>query len=367
MSETYGVPGEIGKITLARRSSVPLERRFRVWLRRVGHFARSFPLARARSLRLAWLSVKRALRVPTGSDHAFLTEEFIRLAKARLVGSQCHITTERGDGAGAQAMAKMSAICLAQACNLTYVHEPFAAMEHVEGDPDEYAASWERLFNLGHGEIKAAECHLPRVNVEEFIVNPHWRTSPCLLTTKHFVRFTDQEPDAYLGVIQQLRTKYRRGSPSRPPSSTVQVCVHLRRGDVSADDPGTTRRFTNDAVVLNSIAQVRELLEELGMSARIRLFSQGSDKDFANFRDAGCELCLDVPARDTLCELVEADILVMSKSSFSYVAAILNDGVKLYDDGYARSPMSEWLKRDMHGLVDKEALRRQIASINLGR
>jgi hypothetical protein len=281
-----------------------------------------------------------------------LTEEFIRQAKAGLVGSQCHITTERGDGAGAQAIAKMSAICLAKACNLTYAHEPFAAMEHVEGHPDEYAASWERLFNLGHGEIKAAECQLPRVSVEDFLVNPHWRASPCLLTTKHFVRFTDQEPDAYLGVIQQLRTKYRRGSPARPPSSIVEVCVHLRRGDVSADDPGTTRRFTIDLAVLNSIAQVRALLEELGMSGRIRLFSQGSDKDFANFRDAGCELCLNMPATETLRELVEADILVMSKSSFSYVAAILNDGVKLYDDGYARSPMAEWLKRDRNGLAD---------------
>jgi hypothetical protein len=53
----------------------------------------------------------------------------------------------------------------------------------------------------------------------------------------------------------------------------------------------------------------------------------------------------------TFRELVEADVLIMSKSSFSYVAAILNDGVKVYDR-YAQSPMSTWLERDRDGLVD---------------
>jgi hypothetical protein len=101
----------------------------------------------------------------------------------------------------------------------------------------------------------------------------------------------------------------------------------------------------------NSIAQVRSVLAQNGMPSRVRLFSQGDEKDFAAFRDMGCELCVDMSALATFRELVEADVLIMSKSSFSYVAAILNDGVKVYDR-YAQSPMSAWLERDRDGLVD---------------
>jgi hypothetical protein len=50
------------------------------------------------------------------------------------------------------------------------------------------------------------------------------------------------------------------------------------------------------------------------------------------------------------------------------VAAILNDGVKVYDR-YARSPMSEWIERDRNGHADPVRLRSKIearARMNLG-
>ena len=334
-------------------------RRARVGIRHLAHFSRSLPPARARFVRLSWFNAKRALRISTASDRAFLAEEFVRHLKDGRIGRECHITTERGDGAGAQAMAKMSALCLAKAHGLTYVHVPFSSFEHAEGQPEEWAACWERLFNFGHGESSAAECSLPRVGIEEFMADRRWWTTPCLLTAAHFNRFTDREPDAYLGVIQQLREKYYLGATPRPRSSTVEVCAHLRRGDVSADDPETAGRFASGEAMANSIAQIRAVLEELGIPNRVRLFSQGDEKDFAAFRSMGCELCVSAPALESFRELVGADVLVMSKSSFSYVAAILNDGLKIYDR-YARSPMSEWIERDRNGRADQARLRSKI-------
>ena len=42
-------------------------------------------------------------------------------------------------------------------------------------------------------------------------------------------------------------------------------------------------------------------------------------------------------------ELIEADVLIMAKGTFSYVAAALSDGIKLYDPWPLR-PMTNWLK-----------------------
>ena len=359
---SWSAPLQINRLhadTSPHQSNIALGVRLRIGVRRIAHLARSIPLARVRPIRWPWFRLKRALHISTGSDRAYLVGEFVRRLKAGKIGSQCHITAERGDGAGAQVQAKMSALCLAKAYGLTYVHEPFRRIEHTEGHPDEWAASWERMFNLGYGEASAVSCKLPRVGIEDFMADRRWWSTPCLLSAPNFTAFTDREQDAYLDIVQQLRAKYALGAAARPRSRALEVCVHLRRGDVSANDPETAGRLTRSDAMANSIAQVRTVLKALGAMIRVRVFSQGSERDFTVFRDLGCDLCLDLSALETFRELVAADVLIMSKSSFSYVAAILNDGVRIYDR-YARSPMTDWVERGRDGLADPTLLRAKL-------
>src|SRR5262245_21632059 len=111
--------------------------------------------------RMAWFKLKRALRLSTRGDRVFLVEELIRALEAGRIGRQLFVTaTGKRDGAGAQTMAKMSALCVAKAHGLTYLHTPFLTLAHAEGPIDEYIASWERVFNLGHGERSVATCQL---------------------------------------------------------------------------------------------------------------------------------------------------------------------------------------------------------------
>jgi hypothetical protein len=95
--------------TPPHQGNIALDVRLRIGLRRIAHVARSIPLAWHPVIRLPWFQLKRALRICTGSDRMYLVEEFVHRLKAGSIGSQCHITAERGDGAGAQAQAKMSA------------------------------------------------------------------------------------------------------------------------------------------------------------------------------------------------------------------------------------------------------------------
>jgi hypothetical protein len=105
-----------------------------------------------------------------------------------------------------------------------------------------------------------------------------------------------------------------------------------------------------------AISATQSVLKELGLTSRVRLFSQGDEKDFASLRDHGFELCLNTPAIPTFGAFVEADIFIMTKSSFSYAAALLNGGVKLYDR-FARAPLSHWIVRESDGSFDREQLR----------
>jgi hypothetical protein len=318
---------------------------------------------------LAWFNVKRALRIPTRSDHKFLLQEFGRKLEEGRIGAQCHITVTGGhDGAGAQGLARMSGLCLARKYRLTYVHTPFEHMQHAEGaqatdiyTPNKaWAATWERVFNLGHGEISAADCALPRVEIQDFMADRRWWSTPCLLSAGYFNNIVDRRPDDYLAVIPQLREKYYLRQKPRHRSHVVEVCAHLRRGpDFRHDNPETAHRYVDNSFVTKSISITQAVLKELGLHSRVRLFSLGDEKDFSSLERLGVELCLNTPTVPTFRELVEADVLVMAKSSFSYAAAILNDGVKLYDE-CARAPMSEWIAMESDGGFDRETLRTRL-------
>jgi hypothetical protein len=332
-----------------------------VGVRQLGLAVRSVSPDAVRLPRLAWFSIKRALRIPTRGDRQFLIEEFGRKLAGGYIGTQCHITSAgRYDGAGAQALARMSAICIAKTYGLTYVHTPFSLMEHNEGPPDQWAATWERIFNLGHGEVGVADCRLPHVEIDDFMADRRLWSAPCLLSAGHFSRIMDRMPDAYLSVIPRLREKYYLAATPRPRSNVIEVCAHLRRGgDVTAENPETAYRYVSNDAMARSIVMTQSVLKQLGLASRVRLFSQGDEREFASLQDLGCDLCLNTPAVPTFREFVEADVLITTKSSFSYTAAILNDGVKLYDRS-SRSPMSEWIVRDSG--FDREQLRARLAA-----
>jgi hypothetical protein len=49
----------------------------------------------------------------------------------------------------------------------------------------------------------------------------------------------------------------------------------------------------------------------------------------------------------------------MAKGTFSYVAAVLSDGIKLYEP-WALRPMTSWLSRHPSGDFDVDAFERQL-------
>jgi hypothetical protein len=59
-------------------------------------------------------------------------------------------------------------------------------------------------------------------------------------------------------------------------------------------------------------------------------------------------------------ELIEADILIMAKSSFSYVSALLSDGIKIYEPWLGYPPLGSWVILGPNGEFDCVAFERQL-------
>ena len=254
-------------------------------------------------------------------------QDFIRTFKRLTIGSprtpgdvffECNIlrgkwritqSMLRGEGAGSQAFLTMNAIAFARASGLEYVHTPFLKIAHSGRE-----AEWEALFNFGEGEARGVDA----------------------------VGFTDQLGTTRLNernflerLTPEFRRKYYRGAEPRK-NPIVVIAIHIRAGDVA---PGHYM-WSDPKTVLGALEKA---LTIAGSQSVVKIFSQGAPSNFADIdRNTGAEWYLDADPLWTMRELIEADVLVMAKSRFSYVAGILSDGVKIYQPYEEAPPLREW-------------------------
>ena len=138
---------------------------------------------------------------------------------------------------------------------------------------------------------------------------------------------SDELAQSFKAMIPEFRRKYYLNKSPRTTDEAT-VAVHIRRGDITAGNP---YYFTSNERVLGIITAVKSLLETHTLNYGIRVYSQGNRADFAELCLPDVEFFLDVDAIWTMQQLIEADILVMAKGYFSYYAALISDGIKIYD------------------------------------
>lgn len=81
----------------------------------------------------------------------------------------------------------------------------------------------------------------------------------------------------------------------------------------------------------------------------IYFFSQGTPDDYPEFQEfKNLHWCMDMNAQQSFLHMVYADILITSKSSFSYKPALLNQGIKVCPRDFWHSYLDsdEWILCD---------------------
>jgi hypothetical protein len=258
----------------------------------------------------------------------------------------------------------MNAINFARSYGFEYVHTPFHSIHHAERPMEEWAAAWESLFNLGSGE---ALCNDERREVVDFCYN-FTGLGQCFGCRWRW----DELADRFRAMMPELRRKYYVNT-SAGKTNQITVAVHIRRGDVSADNPGY---FTSNDAVLRTTAAVQSVLDARNVHYKIDIHSQGTAADFADFSRIGVELCLNVDAVWTMKELIKADVLIMAKGCFSYYAGLISDGIdgiKIFEpyplqnrNGLpswkwrAVAPAESWIACNPDGSFDSRAFEHQL-------
>jgi hypothetical protein len=251
-----------------------------------------------------------------------------------------------GEGAGSQVHSRLSTMIYAKLLGLTYVHSPLRNVARVEGglDVETWSAKWEQFFNLGHcGERLDQPPHGDNViflrKPERTFLRPNR-----FYIVKHCHRISNQHPEMFAALADQFRASYY--STPKPAlvglnPQALNIAVHLRRGEITKDGPYRSRYIEAD----HAAAKVMRALDTLPKSdARprvIHIHSEGKPSDFEPFRKLKAVLHLNEDAYTTFHHLVSADVLYMTKSSFTYLAAILSKGVCFYDP-FWHPPLPGW-------------------------
>jgi hypothetical protein len=326
-------------------------------------------------------------RAPYFNDQGLFLRQYVlhlsRLRRIRKITCRGH----RGEGPGSQALLVMNAINFARSFGLTYVHTPFTHIRHADRPMREWVTAWEELFNLGAGEAVCGKEMHEAVNFSH--------NFPDLDLVFGWYCRNDELAEHFRAMIPEFRRKYYLNK-SRRTTEGMKVAVHIRRGyDVPANH--SLRTSTNS--ILRTITKVKGALDAYGVQHRISVYSEGSGADFAEIYIPGVELSkyrigdyahlrnddigkvslpnvesfLDIEAFRAMRELIEADILIMSKSSFCYYAALISEGIKILEPiplvgndylpgwKWRRYPPTErWIPCLADGSFDSLAFERQL-------
>lgn len=132
--------------------------------------------------------------------------------------------------------------------------------------------------------------------------------------------------------------------PDHREPGRLNVAVHVRRGDVAAMKARDEGNWRERFVAPDWFARIMERVcdEHRGERPFFHVYSQGAAEEFADLaRRFDLRLHLDAGEQESLLNMSRADVLVMSPSGFSYLAAILSTGRKI-----ARIPWWHHLPRD---------------------
>lgn len=138
------------------------------------------------------------------------------------------------------------------------------------------------------------------------------------------------------GVMEDIQQKFykaqaRKNDKCIYSKDNFNIAIHVRRGDIMADstNPNLTMRYLSNDYFEKVLKQVIDNLQT-SQPVHIYFFSQGTSNDYLEFTHyKNLHWCLDMPAQDSFLHMVYADLLITSKSSFSYKPALLNKNIKV--------------------------------------
>ena len=235
---------------------------------------------------------------------------------------------ERVDGFGSQFQTLMHMIYYAAANNAEYIHIPIKTIEHNYANDPSYVESMEEIMCVWlFKKINEIDSPMPTIR--------HISNEECRNYFQHSVdtAMTHSSLSSYKSVFLETINK------NHYSSNKFNIALHIRRGDVQSTN-SNKERYTSNEFYLEKMKYLSETYADKDI--QFHIYSEGSVEEFECFQSENTVLHLNEDVKMTFIGLITSNVLVQSKSSFSYVAGLLTKGI-VYHIPFWHPPMSEWI------------------------
>lgn len=266
----------------------------------------------------------------------------------------------RGAGIGHQLANWIAGYWFSEKFDLNFAHIPFST------------SKWESFLDLGKGEksvenlkkegYKTIKIPLFNENNKEEVALIQKIIKSYANKKVVFLCEGDQYYKDQFGVIDTIQKKFynaeiRKEDKLIYSSQNYNIAIHVRRGDIvigqENNNPNLKMRWQSTSYFEKTLEEILKIINT-DKDIHIYLFSQGKEEEFESFQKfPNLHLCLEMGAMDSFIHMALADVLITSKSSFSYKPALLNKGIKVvpanFWHGYPNT--KDWIKVDDHGNI----------------
>jgi len=233
----------------------------------------------------------------------------------------------RDDGFGAQYQSIIWTILFAEVKGDTFLYSDIVRMDNDTGDTKKYLEDAIHCMNI--------KGHYPQVESVGGITMyaPKW---------PYFYKEIEREMERFHATssFQKIKSLYYMNKTNPYSSSHTHVAVHIRRP--RPFDTRTQGVDTPDEYYVNCMRAVQQMYTSASKPLLFHIFSTGTERAFEVYKQFPCVFHLDESTFETFNKMVYADILITSPSSFSYVAALLTDGIVIYKP-FWHPPRKQWL------------------------
>ena len=161
----------------------------------------------------------------------------------------------------------------------------------------------------------------------------------------HANLFNEKEFDVFNYVYNVAKSDVRKNFKLlNETREYIKISIHIRRGDVNPKHHPD--RWLSDEYYLKILDDLKISLDGYDFKIKIHTQKNGFNKDLFN---GDYEIVYDTDTEDhlTWLDLNDSDILVLGKSSFSYGAALISNGIIIYPQESMFHPkLDNWVLSD---------------------
>ena len=252
-----------------------------------------------------------------------------------------------------------SAIWYAKKFNLIHVHTPFPDIKWEKTLAFNLSPiSLKKLIKQGYKKIK-----LPKFNGKNSLeVSKIKKIIYSYYNQKVIFYLEEDQPwdlnhyKKQYGVSNILQKKFFL-SPQRKKDKLIyekknfNIAVHIRMGDILLNKKLLEQRYLNIDYFMNTIKNSLSVIK-VKKKIKIYIFSEQYVKSFSKLKQfKNIQFCYNLDQYKTFLNFIYADLLIASKSAFSYMPALISKGIKVCPQNFWISfPKNKnWILADSKG------------------